>query len=276
MSPNYWATIIGPDCESTPMDSQVAGIVPIFVMVSATFLILIITEKRWTYFSQCDDEILSSQNEQQDNIYRFFLILYSIFIFSKVMPNGQFFDAGGALFFVGFANLGIMLPILVMEVIFWGNSKKSKQKMQTDGEEGLISNKVSENGVAGGDSEPATIGDVLEAMERELKKAIEDAENIRIELDTTMEKVNELEATIIQKDDEILCIKESKNSMETMLNEAQNDVDSKGKHLSLVDSVMVGDSVLGGLKIEKQINNDADAIAKAVIEAYRSGLNDSK
>ncbi len=256
------------------MDSQVADIVPIFLLVSATFLILIITGKRWTYFSQCEDERLSLQNEQQDNIYRFFLIVYSIFLFSKVMPNGQFFDKGGYFFFIGFVNLVILLPILVIELIFWMNLKKSKEKMQTEGTSGLISDKVSEG--EGEDSEPPTIGDVLEAMERELKKAIEDAENIRIELDTTIEKVSELEATIIQKDDEILCIKESKNSMETMLNEAQNDVDSKGKNLSLVDSVMVGDSVLGGLKIERQINNDADAIAKAVIEAYKSGLNDSK
>ncbi|MCH1540205.1 MAG: hypothetical protein L7S56_02040 [Candidatus Poseidonia sp.] len=256
------------------MDSQVANIVPIFLLVSAAFLILIITEKRWTYFSQCEDEMLSSQNGQQDNIYRFFLIVYSIFLFSKFGPNGQFFDGGGFIFLIGWVNLVILLQILVIELIIWMKLKKSKKKMQTEGTWGLISNKVSEG--EGEDSEPPTIGEVLEAMERELKKAIEDAENIRIELDTTIEKVSELEATIIEKDDEILCIKESKNSMETMLNEAQNDVDSKGKNLSLVDSVMVGDSLLGGLKIEKQINNDADTIAKAVIEAYKSGLNDSK
>jgi hypothetical protein len=37
---------------------------------------------------------------------------------------------------------------------------------------------------------------------------------------------------------------------------------------------MVGDSIMGGMKIDKQINNDPDAIARAVIAAYRAGRED--
>ena len=47
-----------------------------------------------------------------------------------------------------------------------------------------------------------------------------------------------------------------------------------GKSLSFTDSVMVGDFVMGGVKIDKQINNDPEAIARAVIDAYRMGQND--
>lgn len=52
--------------------------------------------------------------------------------------------------------------------------------------------------------------------------------------------------------------------------------DSETKSLSLTDSVMVGDSVMGGVKIDKQINNDPEAIARAVINAYKMGASDSK
>jgi len=38
--------------------------------------------------------------------------------------------------------------------------------------------------------------------------------------------------------------------------------------------VMVGDSIMGGVKIDKQINNDPDAIARAVLEAYRAGRDE--
>ena len=52
--------------------------------------------------------------------------------------------------------------------------------------------------------------------------------------------------------------------------------DSETKSLSLTDSVMVGDSVMGGVKIDKQIKNDPEAIARAVISAYKMGASDSE
>ena len=62
--------------------------------------------------------------------------------------------------------------------------------------------------------------------------------------------------------------------MNNFMKEKRDKTDGDEKTLSLTDSVMVGDSIMGGVKIDKQINNDPEAIARAVIEAYRSGLND--
>ena len=74
--------------------------------------------------------------------------------------------------------------------------------------------------------------------------------------------------------DEITQIQEYKVEMNNFMEEKRNEADGDKKTLSLTDSVMVGDSIMGGVKIDKQINNDPEAIARAVIEAYRSGLND--
>ena len=40
---------------------------------------------------------------------------------------------------------------------------------------------------------------------------------------------------------------------------------------SLMDSVLAGDALFNGDKIDKQIVNDPKAIAKAAIEAYKAG-----
>ena len=123
-----------------------------------------------------------------------------------------------------------------------------------------------------GDS--ATVEQVLAAMDVELKRAIRAAEMLQVELDETKEKVEILEEEVQVRDEEIQQIKESKSNFDRLITE-NNSNEEGGKSLSLTDSVMVGDSVMGGVKIDKQINNDPEAIAKAVIEAYRKGLDDS-
>ena len=55
----------------------------------------------------------------------------------------------------------------------------------------------------------------------------------------------------------------------------EDNKDSGAKALSLHDSVMVGDNLFNGDKIDKQIFNDHVAMAKAAIEAYREGRKDS-
>ena len=112
-------------------------------------------------------------------------------------------------------------------------------------------------------------------MDLELKKAIRAADELKSELNETKEKVVVLEEEVQEKDQEIQQIKASKVNLDEMINNAPNSDDENGKSLSLTDSVMVGDSVMGGVKIDKQINNDPEAIAKAVIDAYRKGLEDS-
>ena len=48
------------------------------------------------------------------------------------------------------------------------------------------------------------------------------------------------------------------------------------KSLSLMDSVMVGDALFNGDKIDRQIFNDPNAIARAAIEAYKEGQKDKE
>ncbi len=120
--------------------------------------------------------------------------------------------------------------------------------------------------------EPATFEEILAAMDAELKEAIEESYRLRTELEDTKSKVVTLEKEVEEKDMFIGQIKESKDELSQSLERRENEQD--GKKLSLTDSVLVGDSIMGGMKINKQINNDPQAIAKAVIEAYREGRKD--
>lgn len=120
---------------------------------------------------------------------------------------------------------------------------------------------------------PATFSEVIEAMDRQLKQAVKVAADLKIELDHTKDKLVTLENEVKEKDSEIMQIKESKSKLNDMVNEDSKSEESK--KLSLTDSVMVGDSVMGGVKIDKQFNNDPEAIARAVIDAYRMGKSDS-
>ena len=125
-------------------------------------------------------------------------------------------------------------------------------------------------------NEPATFAAVLQAMDLELKQAVHAAEELKSELEETKEKVVTLEIEVQEKDSEIKQIKESKTHFDKMIQESSESKDEgDGKSLSLTDSVMVGDSVMGGVKIDNQINNDPEAIARAVIDAYRMGKSDS-
>ena len=121
---------------------------------------------------------------------------------------------------------------------------------------------------------PSTYNDIMAAMESNLKKAIEVAELLQDELNQTKSRVVDLEVEVKKREDEITQIQEYKVEMNNFMEEKRNEADGDKKILSLTDSVMVGDSIMGGVKIDKQINNDPEAIARAVIEAYRSGLND--
>ena len=121
---------------------------------------------------------------------------------------------------------------------------------------------------------PSTYNDIMAAMESNLKKAIEVAELLQNELTQTKSRVVDLEVEVKKREEEITQIQEYKVEMNNFMKEKRDKTDGDEKTLSLTDSVMVGDSIMGGVKIDKQINNDPEAIARAVIEAYRSGLND--
>ena len=125
-------------------------------------------------------------------------------------------------------------------------------------------------------NEPATFAAVLQAMDLQLKQAVQAAEDLKSELHETKEKVVTLEIEVQEKDSEITQIKESKSHFDKIIKESSESKDEGDeKSLSITDSVMIGDSIMGGVKIDKQINNDPEAIARAVIDAYRMGKSDS-
>ena len=121
---------------------------------------------------------------------------------------------------------------------------------------------------------PATYNDIIAAMEAQLQEAIRVAELLEEELVETKAKVVDLEVEVKKREEEISQIQEYKVEVNKYVSERGKESEESGKNLSLTDSVMVGDSIMGGVKIDKQINNDPEAIVKAIIEAYRHGLND--
>jgi len=124
-------------------------------------------------------------------------------------------------------------------------------------------------------TEPVTFSEILEALDTQLKEAIEEAHDLREELEETKSKVITLEEEVQEKDQLIEEIEASKSTLNEQIDQ-QDQEKKEGKKLSLTDSVMVGDSIMGGMKIDKQINNDPDAIARAVIAAYRAGREDNE
>lgn len=114
---------------------------------------------------------------------------------------------------------------------------------------------------------PVTLDDIISALEFQLKHARQDAENAKSELQETRKKVASLEVEIGQKEIEINKILASKSNLDRVLDEQDVGGDSAGrKSLSIQDSVVVGDTIFGGIKIDKLILNDAQAIAEAIIQ----------
>ena len=131
---------------------------------------------------------------------------------------------------------------------------------------------VEEKRVSKLSTEPASADDVLKALAREMEAAKAEAAFLRQELDETRDKVKGLEIELDEKKGELESIQEITKNMEKIVEENKNSGD---KELSLQDSVMVGDNLFNGDKIDKQIINDPEAIARAAIEAYREGRKDS-
>jgi len=117
---------------------------------------------------------------------------------------------------------------------------------------------------------PAGMSEVIEVMEAKLAMAIAEAEELREDLVETQEKVETLEREIVSKDIDIVELEEVKGQLKDKIEEnIMNQNAGDGKGLALQDSVMVGDSLFGSTKIDQQIVNDPEAIARAAIEAYR-------
>ncbi len=124
---------------------------------------------------------------------------------------------------------------------------------------------------------PVAMNEIVTIMEEKLASALAEAEELRGDLVITQERVQNLEREIVNKDFEIIELEEVKDKIKTELEEKmETQEESDGKGLSLQDSVMVGDNLFGSTKIDQQIVNDPEAIARAAIAAYRQGKEESK
>lgn len=118
---------------------------------------------------------------------------------------------------------------------------------------------------------PVSAKDVLEELAKEMRAARKESELLRGQLAETRMKVSDLEVELEKKTIELEGIQAISVDMERIIQENEQP---GNKNLSLMDSVMVGDNLFNGDKIDQQIVNDPKAIAKAAIEAYKAGRQD--
>ena len=158
-----------------------------------------------------------------------------------------------------------------------------KSHQVTENQDGTWSKKKDKK-VARKREGPVTMTEIVSVMEAKLADAVAQAESLKVDLVHTQEKVVTLEREVVSKDFDIIELEEVKEQIEIELKEKMermekvreeetedsNDGEVR-KELSLQDSVMVGDALFGSTKIDKQIVNDPEAIARAAIAAYRQG-----
>ena len=122
---------------------------------------------------------------------------------------------------------------------------------------------------------PISFEHVLKALGKELEKSRAESSALRFELDMTKDKVQTLEIELEEKNHETKDIQNLQTNMIKMSNE-DSKKEKMGKSLSLMDSVLSGDVLFDSSKVDRQIINDPEAIAKAAINAYREGQQESR
>ena len=125
-------------------------------------------------------------------------------------------------------------------------------------------------------SGPISFEHVLKALGKELENARAESSALRFELDMTRDKVESLEIEVEEKNKELDDIQNVQQNMIKIADEDKKKEKGEGKSLSLMDSVLSGDVLFDSSKIDQQIINDPEAIAKAAINAYREGKKDSQ
>ena len=281
------------------------------ILLAAIVALWYISGKRKEYFSIMSQRELGVMEQSKQIIYSLSLVIISAYVLldalimlggisSAVINNNDSnlrLDSISEMFEitrldVAVAYLGVLIAFLCFAGVALFNEMLLIQRMKNARRKLLLGELPEEedgwNSVAAPppttippksvteSNEPATFAAVLQAMDLQLKQAVQAAEDLKSELHETKEKVVTLEIEVQEKDSEITQIKESKSHFDDMISESsESDEENDGKSLSLTDSVMVGDSIMGGVKIDKQINNDPEAIARAVIDAYRMGKSDS-
>jgi hypothetical protein len=285
------------------------------ILLAAIVALWYISGKRKEYFSIMSQRELGVREQSKQIIYNSSLVIISLYvlydalivflgIISAVINNGGSRDTyiglesisadllGITRLDVAVAYLGVLITFLCFAGVALFNEMLLIQRMK-DARRKLLLGELPEeedgwNSVAAPppttippksvteSNEPATFAAVLQAMDLQLKQAVQAAEDLKSELHETKEKVVTLEIEVQEKNSEITQIKESKSHFDKIIKESSESKDEGDeKSLSITDSVMIGDSIMGGVKIDKQINNDPEAIARAVIDAYRMGKSDS-
>jgi hypothetical protein len=285
------------------------------ILLAAIVALWYISGKRKEYFSIMSQRELGVREQSKQIIYNSSLVIISLYvlydalimflgIISAVINNGGSRDTyiglesisadllGITRLDVAVAYLGVLIAFLCFAAVALFNEMLLIQRMK-DARRKLLLGELPEeedgwNSVAAPSptpippksvtesNEPATFAAVLQAMDLQLKQAVQAAEDLKSELHETKEKVVTLEIEVQEKNSEITQIKESKSHFDKIIKESSESKDEGDeKSLSITDSVMIGDSIMGGVKIDKQINNDPEAIARAVIDAYRMGKSDS-
>ena len=262
-----------------------------FGCVASSIFIFVFTTSRTNYYRDVEQRFLATKDPFLNNLYALILFLlfgylvvdsFIIFVDTIDRFEGNFmslviFESTFSKELAWFYLLSELMPI---SWLYWALNKEVKIIKKLRNARTLLllgelpsaeeSRTTAPPSVIESDK-PATFTEVLEAMDSELKKALQDAEMLNLELGETKLKVVNLEVEVREKDSEIRQIKDSKSHFNNIIKDSSED----DKSLSLTDSVMMGDSIMGGVKIDKQINNDPAAIARAVINAYRMGKSDS-
>ncbi len=120
---------------------------------------------------------------------------------------------------------------------------------------------------------PTTFQDILDAVQRQVAEANARAEALEVELAETRRHVTRLEHDLVERRAEIVLLEAAQHRFEHDL--ASETEREDGKALSMHDSVVAGDAFVGSTVIDRHIVNDPEAIARAVLEAYRSGRGEA-
>ena len=113
----------------------------------------------------------------------------------------------------------------------------------------------------------------LDAVHRQVAEANARAAALEEELSETRRHVTRLEHDLVERRAEIVLLEAAQSRFEGDMERQASREDGKG--LSMQDSVVAGDAFVGSTVIDRQIVNDPEAIARAVLEAYRSGRSEA-
>jgi len=116
---------------------------------------------------------------------------------------------------------------------------------------------------------------VVNVLEQKQKEAEIEAEKMRQQLaskSASEKQMEKMQSELARLQESMADAENTKIQMQQEMEELRKSGGDSG--LQMQDSVIGGDSMVGSTKIESQIINDPEAIARAAIEAYRMAKNE--